>query len=90
MFGFTRLYAGADGAVDGFRFVISSIKVLLVFGVDEGVFAVLASFDFVGHKSFLFVDLGGIVSSSRLLASLSNLSQRRRASDCSIPLNDNL
>jgi len=40
---------GADGAVDSLRFAVPPVHDLLIFGVDEGMVAVLAGFDLVGH-----------------------------------------
>ncbi|HCX25504.1 MAG: hypothetical protein UX08_C0013G0007 [Candidatus Collierbacteria bacterium GW2011_GWB1_45_35] len=51
---FTGFDTDADGAVDGLWFTVSLVQALFVFGVDEGVMAVLADFDLVGHKDILY------------------------------------
>jgi len=49
MKGFCLFNCGTDGAVDGVGCILLSIYFLLVFGVDEGVMAVLADENFVRH-----------------------------------------
>ena len=63
----TSFNAGADGVIQRLSFVVSLVYVLFDFGIDEGVFAIVADKDFVRH-SFVFLYCG--LEGSRSLRSI--------------------